>query len=215
MALPAPDLDDRRFDDLVADARRLIADHCPEWTDLSPADPGVTLIETFALMTEQLIYRLNRVPDRLYVKFLELIGVRLVPPTAATTGLTFWLSTPARSTQVVPAGTLATTATVDDTEPLVFATRADLEVPACALAHLRVAGAAETGDRTRELELGGPATSCRSASTTRCPAAPYGCGSKAGSTGSASTPPGRRCAGRRAVRPAGPPARWASTRAAG
>lgn len=87
----------------------MIADRCPEWTDLHPADPGITLIETFASLTDQLIYRLNRVPDRLYVKFLELIGVRLVPPTAARTTLTFWLSTPARATQVVPAGTRAVT----------------------------------------------------------------------------------------------------------
>ena len=34
-------------------------------------------------MTDQLLYRLNRVPDRLYIKFLELIGVRLLPPTPA------------------------------------------------------------------------------------------------------------------------------------
>ena len=37
-------------------------------------------------MTDQLLYRLNRVPDRNYIKFLDLIGVRLFPPTAATTG---------------------------------------------------------------------------------------------------------------------------------
>ncbi|GHJ10368.1 putative baseplate assembly protein [Micromonospora humidisoli] len=155
MALPAPDLDDRGFDDLVGDARRLIADRCPEWTDLHPADPGITLIETFASLTDQLIYRLNRVPDRLYVKFLELIGVRLVPPTAARTTLTFWLSTPARATQVVPAGTRAVTVG-DGGDPLVFATLADLAVPPCALTQLRVRTADGITDQTGALELGGP-----------------------------------------------------------
>ncbi|MEV5448268.1 putative baseplate assembly protein, partial [Streptomyces sp. NPDC052644] len=155
MALPAPDLDDRGFDDLDGDARRLIADRCPEWTDLHPADPGITLIETFASLTDQLIYRLNRVPDRLYVKFLELIGVRLVPPTAARTTLTFWLSTPARATQVVPAGTRAVTVG-DGGEPLVFATLDDLTVPPCALTRLRVRTADGVTDQTGALELGGP-----------------------------------------------------------
>ncbi|MEV0608050.1 putative baseplate assembly protein [Polymorphospora rubra] len=155
MALPAPDLDDRGFDDLVGDARRLIADRCPEWTDLHPADPGVTLIETFAALTEQLIYRLNRVPDRLYVKFLELIGVRLVPPTAARTTLTFWLSTPARAVQLIPAGTRAVTV-ADGEDPLVFATLDDLTVPPCALTHLRVRTADGISDRTATLETGGP-----------------------------------------------------------
>ena len=91
MALPVPNLDDRRFQDLVDDAKRLVQQRCPEWTDHNVSDPGVTLIELFAWMTDQLLYRLNRVPDRHYVKFLELIGVTLFPPTAARTDVTFWL----------------------------------------------------------------------------------------------------------------------------
>ena len=46
MALPAPNLDDRRFQDLVDDAKRLVQQRCPEWTDHNVSDPGVTLIET-------------------------------------------------------------------------------------------------------------------------------------------------------------------------
>ena len=94
MALPAPNLDDRRFQELVDDAKRLVQQRCPEWTDHNVSDPGVTLIELFAWMTDQLLYRLNRVPDRNYVKFLDLIGVRLFPPTAARADVTFWLSAP-------------------------------------------------------------------------------------------------------------------------
>ena len=83
MALPAPNLDDRRFQELVDEAKRMVMQRCPEWTDHNVSDPGVTLIETFAYMTDLLLYRLNRVPERRYVKFLELIGLRLFPPTAA------------------------------------------------------------------------------------------------------------------------------------
>ena len=53
MALPVPNLDDRRFQDLVDDAKRLVQQKCPEWTDHNVSDPGVTLIETFAWMTDQ------------------------------------------------------------------------------------------------------------------------------------------------------------------
>ena len=56
---------------------------CPEWTDHNVSDPGVTLIEAFAHMVDQLMYRLNRVPDLHYLRFLELIGVELFAPTAA------------------------------------------------------------------------------------------------------------------------------------
>src|SRR5260370_41573987 len=104
MVLPAPNLDDRRFQDLVDEAKRLVQRRCPEWTDHNVSDPGVTLIETFAFMVDQLIYRLNRVPDRLYVKFLDLMGVRLFPPTAAKVDVTFWLSAVQPATVEAAAG---------------------------------------------------------------------------------------------------------------
>ena len=57
MVLPAPNLDDRTFQNLVDDAKRLVQRRCPEWTDHNVSDPGVTLIEAFAQMVDQLIYR--------------------------------------------------------------------------------------------------------------------------------------------------------------
>ena len=83
MPLVPPNLDDRRFDDLVAEAKRIIAQTCPEWTDLSPGDPGMVLVELFAHLTEVMLYRLNRLPDKAFVELLRLIGVRLQPPSAA------------------------------------------------------------------------------------------------------------------------------------
>ena len=94
MALPAPNLDDRRFQDLVDDAKRMVMRRCPEWTDHNVSDPGVTLIETFAFMTDQLLFRLNQVPDRMYVKFLELVGVELFSAVPARVDLVFSLTAP-------------------------------------------------------------------------------------------------------------------------
>ena len=136
MALPVPNLDDRRFQDLVDDAKRLVQQKCPEWTDHNVSDPGVTLIETFAWMTDQLIYRLNRVPDRNYVKFLELIGVNLFPPTAARSQVTFWLSSPQPDTVRIPAGTQAATVRTETDEAIVFATTDDLPIIPSSLAEL-------------------------------------------------------------------------------
>src|SRR3712207_4516910 len=126
MALPAPNLDDRRFQDLVDDAKRLVQQRCPEWTDHNVSDPGVTLIETFAFMVDQLLYRLNRVPDRNYVRFLELIGVQLFPPSAARAAVTFWLSAPQSDTVRVPAGTQVATVRTETEEAVSFTTVGDL-----------------------------------------------------------------------------------------
>jgi predicted phage baseplate assembly protein len=128
MPLPAPNLDDRRFQDLVDEAKRYVQRHCPEWTDHNVSDPGVTLIETFAFLTEQLSYRLNRVPDRLYVKFLELLGLRMVPPTPAQADVTFWCSTTVRAPMVLRTGTKVATVRSETESATIFSTLADLRL---------------------------------------------------------------------------------------
>ena len=134
MALPVPNLDDRRFQDLVDDAKRLVQQRCPEWTDHNVSDPGVTLIELFAWMSDQLLYRLNRVPDRHYVKFLELLGVRLFPPVAARAAVTFWLTAPQPESVRIAAGTQVATVRTEADEAIVFTTLDDLAIIPCALA---------------------------------------------------------------------------------
>lgn len=92
MPLDTPNLDDRRFQDLVDEARRLIPHYSPRWTDHNLSDPGITLLELVATLVDTMIYRLNRVPDKNYITFMELMGVRLQPPTTARARITFWLS---------------------------------------------------------------------------------------------------------------------------
>lgn len=128
MSLPVPNLDDRRFQELVDESKLMVQQHCPEWTDHNVHDPGVTLIELFAWMTEQVIYRLNRVPDKAYVKFLELLGLRLFPPTAARAPVTFWLAAPQPETVRVAVGTQVATVRTETEDAITFATAEDLDI---------------------------------------------------------------------------------------
>ena len=73
MPITLPNLDDRRYADLVQEALALIPVYAPEWTNHNAADPGITLIELMAYLTEILIYRLNRVTVENVVTFLNLI----------------------------------------------------------------------------------------------------------------------------------------------
>ena len=139
MVLPTPDLDDRDFQSLVDEAKRLVQRTSPEWTDHNVSDPGVTLIEAFAQMVDQLIYRLNRLPDRHYVKFLELIGMQLFPPTAARGTVTFWLSAPQPAAVLVRAETEVATSRTDVDEPISFTTTADLSIVPCEFAQIATA----------------------------------------------------------------------------
>src|SRR5215212_4168336 len=105
MPLPTVTLDDRRFQDIVDQAKTLIPQYCPEWTDHNVSDPGVALIELFAWMTDLLLYRVNQVPDKAYVQFLDFIGVRLEPPRAARAPVTLYLSAPQPTDVTLPEGT--------------------------------------------------------------------------------------------------------------
>ncbi len=79
MPLPVPQLDDRRFDDLVAELLARIPAHTPEWTNPRVGDPGRTLIELFAFLGDTLLYRANQVPERQRRVFLNLLGLGLKP----------------------------------------------------------------------------------------------------------------------------------------
>ncbi|GLZ42713.1 putative baseplate assembly protein [Actinokineospora sp. NBRC 105648] len=155
MALPAPNLDDRRFQQLVDEAKRYVQQRTPEWTDHNVSDPGVTLIETFAHMVDQLVYRLNRVPERHYLAFLDLLGIRLFPPSAARADVVFWLSAARAETVLLGAGTEVATQQSESGEAVVFATVAELPIVPCALDRLVTATAAgEYTDRTNDLNAG-------------------------------------------------------------
>jgi predicted phage baseplate assembly protein len=155
MSLPAPNLDDRRFQDLVDDAKRLIQRRIPEWTDHNVSDPGVTLVEAFAYLTDQLLYRINRVPERDYIRFLELIGVRLFPPTAAHAEVTLWLSAPPPETIRIPAGTQVGTVRTQSETSIVFSTTADLPIVTVSLERLASSIARnQVRDHSDQLALG-------------------------------------------------------------
>jgi predicted phage baseplate assembly protein len=128
--LPEIQLDDRRFQDLVYEARRRINRACPEWTEHNVSDPGITLIELFAWMTEMTIYRLNRVPDKLHVKLLELLGIRLDGPSPARTGLRFRLAAPpSNPVEISATGTEVGTLRTATDDAVVFQVDEDFTIP--------------------------------------------------------------------------------------
>ncbi|GGT11714.1 MULTISPECIES: putative baseplate assembly protein [Streptomyces] len=155
MPLPSPNLDDRRFQQFVDDAKRYIQQRAPEWTDHNVSDPGVTLVETVAHMADQIVYRLNRVPEKNHLAFLDLVGITLFPPTAARTDVTFWLSAPQDEAVSVPVGTEVATLRTENEDAVVFAVERDLRIVPSALRHLVVQqrGQAVT-DRTHDLAEG-------------------------------------------------------------
>jgi hypothetical protein len=94
MPITSPQLDDLTYDRTVEELLRRIPVYAPQWTDFNDSDPGVTLIQLFAYLAEQIGYRLNLVPEKNYIELLKLLGIELQPAQAATTRLALLLSDP-------------------------------------------------------------------------------------------------------------------------
>ena len=125
--IPPPKLDDRNFNDIVQEAISMIPRYAPEWTNHNPSDPGITLIELAAWMTDLLIYRLNQVPDKNYVAFLNLLGIKLRAPRAAKAITRFALVEGAQK-QRVPRGSQVSTPQATEEHTVTFETARDAVV---------------------------------------------------------------------------------------
>jgi predicted phage baseplate assembly protein len=119
-----PNLDDRSWQDIVDECKALIPRYAPEWTDHNTSDLGITLVELFAWLVEGMIYRLNRVPDKNFIEFLNLLGITRDPATPASVFLTY----SAAAAATVPVGSQAATIQSSDEPPVIFETTAALEV---------------------------------------------------------------------------------------
>lgn len=128
MPIKPPNLDDRRYDDIVREARALIPQYCPEWTNVGDADPGITLVQLFAWMTEMIIYRLNRVPDKTYVHFLNFIGEERRDARPANVPLTFQLRGEAARAAEIPPFARSSTRQTEGKDAIHFLTTEALTV---------------------------------------------------------------------------------------
>ncbi len=144
---PVPRLDDRTFQDLMEEMRSLIPIYCPEWTNHNPSDPGITLLELFAFLTEVMLYRLNRVPVRNLFSLLDVLGVQPAPPVPARTPIAF-SPNPAAHGQVLRRGTQVASRRTGSAEPLVFETEKDLVLTTARIKKVIASSGLETRDVT-------------------------------------------------------------------
>lgn len=127
MPLEEPQLDDRNFEQLLRDLRLRIPRYTKEWTNFNDSDPGITLLQLFAWLSEMMLFRMNQVPLKNYIKFLKLLGQELRPARPALARLTFTAAAGA-AVQPVPARTQVSAQLDDGGEPLVFETERDLDL---------------------------------------------------------------------------------------
>lgn len=154
MPLPLPDLDTRRWVDLVDEGRALIPRYAPAWTDHNIHDPGITLGELFAAQAERLMYQANRVPERLRRKWIALSGVTPWPARGAT-GIAGVTLAPATAPFLLPGGVLLEGESMPSLW-IPFRTRADTTLVANRIVAVQVFDGMRFTDRTRAWREGVP-----------------------------------------------------------
>ena len=99
------------------------------WTASGDSDAGSALVHIFSQMVQLAIKRLNKVPEKNFLAFLDLIGTQIKPPQPAQVPLTFHLATGSPRDAVVPALTqVAAPPASGETEEIIFETDGDLVV---------------------------------------------------------------------------------------
>jgi len=136
VTLPVPVLDDRTYDQLVAELLGRIPAYTPEWTNQQASDPGVTLLELFAFLGENLLYRFNQIPDATRLWLLRMLQVPPLParPSSGLVTLDQQSPSPGAAPQVdkgstVRAGTVPFE-TLEDVVSLPVTARALAKMPA-------------------------------------------------------------------------------------
>jgi predicted phage baseplate assembly protein len=150
MFVPLPNLDDRRWVDLVDEGRSVIPVFAPTWTDHNAHDPGITLMEMLAWITETEIYRVDNIPDSHYRAFLSLIGVRVLPPTSARSVVVCSLKQGATAAVDLPTSTLLNSTAGN------FQTRKRISVQPATLSGVQVETDGKFRDVTSDWQRGKP-----------------------------------------------------------
>lgn len=118
----APRIDPRDFKKLLADRISIAPFYTPDWNVTDEKDMGFALLKIFTHIQEEIINRLNRVPDKNFTAFLEMLGIKLMPAQPAKVPVTFYLSKGLSGGVYAPARTQIATEETEKHEALVFET---------------------------------------------------------------------------------------------
>jgi len=124
-----PKIDERNFDLIIKEIKNIIPYYTPEWSPTNSKDDfGVVLYKIYSKLLQHVVYKLNKVPERNFIEFLNVLGITLTPNQAAKVPATFTLSKGVTKNTLVPSGTELIAQSVSKNTELVFTTESDLLV---------------------------------------------------------------------------------------
>lgn len=100
--MPSPKIDKRKAKDIEDKIMDLVPYYLPNWRP-EPGEPGWAVAQAFSKMAEDIIERLNQVPERLFMAYLDKLGTKISPPLPSKTPVTFYLSEGVPENKTIPA----------------------------------------------------------------------------------------------------------------
>src|SRR6266571_8252996 len=127
--IESPKIDLRTANDLFRSLREMAPHYTPEWPAKDDDDPGVALLKIFSFMGEGVVSRLNRAPERNFLAFLDMLGIRLLQAQPARGPVRFVFVDGTETPFIVESGTqVSAPPTGQRTEDLPFETLTKLLV---------------------------------------------------------------------------------------
>jgi hypothetical protein len=125
--MKAPKIYPLELKDLLKEISELAPFYTPEWKFSEEGkEPGAALMKIFARMFEGTVNRLNQVPQKNYIAFLNMLGTKLLPAQPARAPVTFTLSSGASEPVLIPAGTQVAAKSTDSGDPIIFETEKNM-----------------------------------------------------------------------------------------
>lgn len=121
-----PEIDKRSFSDLVKILKDKAPHYTPEWPGYDDKDPGAALIKIFSYISGNVLDRLNQVPRKNFIAFLDMLGIKLLPAQPARVPVTFKLAKGTENGILIPKKTQAAAAKTEQHDELPFETEQNL-----------------------------------------------------------------------------------------
>ncbi|MGH7900288.1 MAG: baseplate J/gp47 family protein, partial [Thermodesulfobacteriota bacterium] len=126
MKTEPPKIDYRKFSDLLNALKGLVPHYTPEWAASDEKDSGVALLKIFSHIVESVVSRLNQVPRKNFVAFLDMLGIEVLSAQSSRVALSFKLAKGTEKDILIPGKTQAAADKTEEHDELPFETEKNL-----------------------------------------------------------------------------------------
>ena len=127
-SLRAPRIDNRNYKDILEELRKYSSFYVPEWDSNNENDIGVALLKIFSHIMIYVTDRINKTPQRNYIEFLNMLGVKLSPTRSAKANVIFLPSEGIKHDVLVQSGSRIVAPANDKHDEIAFQTDENLVV---------------------------------------------------------------------------------------